>query len=122
MKLFTHNILRCNKKGVKEGYPLIIEATEVEDVKVDFNPDFVRSVFERVNYAALRCATVALKRGPLPDAVSEEMLEDEKFLRVLHHVLFEIVVTEGQLVCPESGRKFPINKGIPNMLLDEDEV
>jgi multifunctional methyltransferase subunit TRM112 len=31
-------------------------------------------------------------------------------------------VEEGTLVCPESGRKFPINKGIPNMLLNEDEV
>jgi hypothetical protein len=26
------------------------------------------------------------------------------------------------LVCPETGRKFPVNKGIPNMLLHEDEV
>jgi len=26
------------------------------------------------------------------------------------------------LICPESGRKFPISKGIPNMLLNEDEV
>ena len=29
---------------------------------------------------------------------------------------------EGTLECPESHRKFPINKGIPNMLLNEDEV
>jgi len=50
------------------------------------------------------------------------MLDDEKFLKVLHHVLFEVIVVEGHLVCPESGRKFPISKGIPNMLLDEDEV
>ena len=29
---------------------------------------------------------------------------------------------EGELECPETGRKFPIKRGIPNMLLDEDEV
>lgn len=29
---------------------------------------------------------------------------------------------EGKLVCPESGREFPINNGIPNMILNEDEV
>lgn len=29
---------------------------------------------------------------------------------------------EGDLECPETGRKFPINSGIPNMLLKEDEV
>jgi hypothetical protein len=26
------------------------------------------------------------------------------------------------LTCPETGRKFPVTKGIPNMLLHEDEV
>ena len=40
----------------------------------------------------------------------------------MHHVLLEIEVMEGNLVCPETGRKFPITKGIPNMLLKEDEV
>ena len=34
----------------------------------------------------------------------------------------QIEVVEGNLVCPESGRKFPIQNGIPNMLLREDEV
>lgn len=29
---------------------------------------------------------------------------------------------EGSLICPETGRKFPVSKGIPNMLLNEDEV
>ncbi|MFS7888300.1 putative multifunctional methyltransferase subunit Trm112 [Helianthus anomalus] len=29
---------------------------------------------------------------------------------------------EGALVCLETGRRFPVNKGIPNMLLHEDEV
>ena len=34
----------------------------------------------------------------------------------------QIEVEEGSLVCPESGKKFPIKNGIPNMLLNEDEV
>ena len=29
---------------------------------------------------------------------------------------------EGDLVCPQTGRKFPVKNGIPNMLLNEDEV
>ena len=36
--------------------------------------------------------------------------------------VFQVEVIEGKLVCPESGREFPINNGIPNMLLNEDEV
>jgi uncharacterized protein YbaR (Trm112 family) len=29
-------------------------------------------------------------------------------------------VVEGELICPESGVKFPIKNGIPNMLLQEE--
>ncbi|KAK6911318.1 Trm112-like [Dillenia turbinata] len=38
-----------------------------------------------------------------------------------HHALLELHLEEGALVCPETGRRFPVNKGIPNMLLHEDE-
>ena len=58
----------------------------------------------------------------LPEKITDEMIENVEFLKVLHHVLLEIVVVEGQLICPESGRIFPISQGIPNMLLNEDEV
>jgi multifunctional methyltransferase subunit TRM112 len=34
----------------------------------------------------------------------------------------QVEVINGELICPESGRKFVINKGIPNMLLNEDEL
>ena len=47
---------------------------------------------------------------------------DEESLRKTHHALFEIEVVQGDLICPETGRKFPIKQGIPNMLLNEDEV
>lgn len=57
----------------------------------------------------------------LPVEASAASLEDEDFLRTLHHVLLEVVVEEGALVCPETGRRFPVVKCIPNMLLNEDE-
>ncbi|XP_025049036.1 multifunctional methyltransferase subunit TRM112-like protein [Alligator sinensis] len=34
----------------------------------------------------------------------------------------QVEVVEGILRCPDSGREFPITKGIPNMLLAEDET
>lgn len=34
----------------------------------------------------------------------------------------QVRVLTGELECPESGKVFPIKRGIPNMLLDEDEV
>lgn len=44
------------------------------------------------------------------------------FENVLTLFLVQVEVQEGTLVCPESGRRFPIKNGIPNMLLNEDEV
>lgn len=57
----------------------------------------------------------------LPAAVDAPMLRDDAFLRALHHALLEVALVEGALVCPETGRRFPVKKGIPNMLLHEDE-
>jgi uncharacterized protein YbaR (Trm112 family) len=34
----------------------------------------------------------------------------------------QVCLEEGSLICPETGRRFPVTKGIPNMLLNEDEV
>jgi len=58
----------------------------------------------------------------LPDSVTEEMLQDDDaFLQLYHHALLELTLEEGALICPETGRKFPVTKGIPNLLLHEDE-
>lgn len=48
------------------------------------------------------------------------MKENEDFLRKVHHALMEVHLIEGELVCPETGRKFPVRQGVPNMLLHED--
>ena len=59
--------------------------------------------------------------GGLPETADAAALEDEEFLRAFHHALLEVVLEEGALVCPETGRRFPVAKGIPNLLLNEDE-
>jgi multifunctional methyltransferase subunit TRM112 len=56
------------------------------------------------------------------DVSIDAIKADVDMLKELHHLLFEVHVLEGHLVCPESGRRFPIKDGIPNMLLHEDEV
>jgi uncharacterized protein YbaR (Trm112 family) len=52
------------------------------------------------------------------DSAQDELV----VLQQLHHVLFNIHIEEGHLICPDTGRKFPIKQGIPNMILHEDEV
>ena len=48
MKLFTHNLLVCNKKGVKDGYPLKIEAKKVDIVKTEFNQEFIKGILTKI--------------------------------------------------------------------------
>ncbi|CAI9738975.1 Hypothetical predicted protein [Octopus vulgaris] len=61
-----------------------------------------------------------------PDCIPQTLVEDfesnDEFLKKVHHALMEIEIEEGELICPETGRKFTIKNGIPNMLLNEDEV
>jgi uncharacterized protein YbaR (Trm112 family) len=56
----------------------------------------------------------------LPEAASEEMLEDDDFLKKFHHALLEVHLEQGALVCPETGdpptrslasRVFPLASG-----------
>ena len=47
---------------------------------------------------------------------------DEDLLKKLHTVMFDIHVVEGDLVCPDTGRRFNIKMGIPNMVLHADEI
>ncbi|XP_058684712.1 multifunctional methyltransferase subunit TRM112-like protein [Poecile atricapillus] len=125
MKLLTHNLLSSHVPGLRPGggFPLRIEAVEVQVRPVPFNAAFVARLLPRLRWDALREAAESLGRPselppePLPNSES-----DEEFLRRVHHVLLEVEVLEGSLQCPDSGRRFPISKGVPNLLLSEDEA
>lgn len=121
MKLLTHNMLACHIKGHTENLPFRIEATETQEVDADYDPSFLRHIFPRIEWPTLREAAQVLGAGGLPEAVEPAMLEDEDFLRAFHHALLEVQLLEGALVCPETGRRFLVSKGIPNLLLNEDE-
>ncbi|XP_065882302.1 multifunctional methyltransferase subunit TRM112-like protein [Dysidea avara] len=123
MKLLTHNMLTSHVKGVKNGYPLVINASKVEVRRVDFNSEFISRMIPRLEWPVVKQAAVVLGHGDaIPDAPPSEFERNEDFLKSAHHILMEVEILEGALVCPESGRKFPITNGIPNMLLNEDEV
>ncbi|GAB4815841.1 hypothetical protein N2152v2_002887 [Parachlorella kessleri] len=122
MKLLTHNMLQCHIKGVKNGYPFKIEAEKVEERPADYDPDFLRHIFPRIQWDALREAASSMGVNNLPETVSAEQLEDEDFLKAFHHALLEVHLEEGSLICPETGRRFPVSQGIPNLLLQEDEA
>ncbi|CAL5221121.1 g3256 [Coccomyxa viridis] len=123
MKLLTHNMLSCHIKGVKNGYPFKIDPVKIEEMDADYDPDFLRHIYPRLEWPALREAAQVMGEPNLPEEVTESMLQnDEEFLRHFHHALLELILEEGALVCPETGRRFPVHKGVPNLLLHEDEV
>ena len=120
----------------------------MEETEADFDPDFLRHMYPKLDWAALKGAAETLGEAAtlwdekpvtllnycekrigntagvsgLPDSVTEEMLaNDYEFLQLFHHALLEVTLEEGALICPETGRRFPVKKGIPNMLLREDE-
>ncbi|XP_068309570.1 multifunctional methyltransferase subunit TRM112 homolog A-like [Pyrus communis] len=122
MRLLTHNMLSSNIKGVTNGFPLRIEIEKVVEKPVDFNPEFLRNMFPKIEWKALVNAARSMGYVELPEEVEPSTLYSEDFLRKFHHALLELHLEEGALVCPETGRRFPVSKGIPNMLLHEDEV
>ena len=122
MRLITHNMLKSTIKGV-EGYPLAIEAEETRVQETEFSADFIYNMLARLDWPVFRSAAAGLgDADDLPETVSDADKENEEFLRKVHHLLLEVQVVNGQLVCPKTGRKYPIKDGIPNMLLHEDEL
>jgi multifunctional methyltransferase subunit TRM112 len=142
MRLLTHNYLKSTVKGTEKGFPLIIEATKIEYEESHFNLEFVKKLLQKLDYQALVTAirqiapscTDIIQLPELPDSIdglirSEDDDDDDEdkqvdlaLLKQLHTVLFDVHVVEGTLVCPDTGRRFPIKMGIPNMILHEDEI
>lgn len=77
----------------------------------------------RLEWSAIKSAADIVGCAEIPEEMNvETSLHDADFLQKLHHLLLEIEIVNGSLICPETGRVFPISNGIPNMLLNEDEV
>lgn len=89
---------------------------------MDFNAEFIARIIPKLDWKEVCNAAKTLNQLEGDLALKENYEQDEEFLRKAHHVLLEVEVINGDLVCPETGRKFPVTDGIPNMLLNEDEV
>ncbi|KAL7676596.1 hypothetical protein ACOME3_002845 [Neoechinorhynchus agilis] len=129
MRLVTHNMLTSSfLKNVKEGYPLLIKATKViETDSKNYSSRLVRRMIDRLDWKVFISAARGLELIKEDDGIAwdevpqGDKLEDEQFLTAVHRLLFNVDIVEGELVCPESGRVFPIKDSIPNMLIKDDE-
>ncbi|KAH7886804.1 hypothetical protein F5I97DRAFT_1936423 [Phlebopus sp. FC_14] len=121
VRLITHNLLACHVKGcTTNNFPLIFQDVHVELQEADLNPDFIRNIVPRLEWDALVDAAKQVGDASLPSEQPEMM--DDELIRKLHHVLLEIHIVEGAMICPNCKHSYPISNGIPNMLLAEHEI
>ena len=145
MKLLTHNMLMSPGTRNGYPLAIEVEKMEVVESefnaefmvrmvdKIDYSAllTTIRAVRARSTASCMKSILNFLRSLPissplsliqlavesaLPPAVPDKYAEDETFLTALHHALMEIEILEGQLVCPETSKKFPIKEGIPSML------
>eukprot|EP01043_Picozoa_sp_COSAG02_P016448 COSAG02_NODE_723_length_18041_cov_7.464720_18_plen_218_part_00 len=115
MKLLTHNLLQCPLSGT---YPLKIVPTEVERTESEFRVDVMVNMLPKLEWSVLCEAARDVGYEGLPDEVPADAAENEEFLQVLHSCIIDTHVIEGELVS-QTGRRYPINDSIPNMLLQD---
>ncbi|ORE04298.1 Trm112p-domain-containing protein [Rhizopus microsporus var. microsporus] len=123
MRLITHNMLQCHVKNCNtNNFPLRFEDAQVELIEAEFNPDFMANVLNKLDWDALRNTAIQLGINTLPEEIPENAEENEEFLKVLHAVILETHVQQGQMICPNCNHVYKIKDGIPNMLLAEHEI
>ncbi|VDM63557.1 unnamed protein product [Angiostrongylus costaricensis] len=137
MKLLTHNFLSSRfLKNVVNGYPLILRANQKANKEVEFNEKFVLNMMPKVDYASLYNAALSIgEAGNMPATLPEDWETNVPVLMEfislfmsyishsqLHRVMLCVEIVDGELECPDTGRKFPIKDGIPNLLVNENEV
>ncbi|KAI2494117.1 tRNA methyltransferase-like protein [Fragilaria crotonensis] len=133
MRLLTHNFLQSNVRGTENGYPLIIEAEVVVLEESPLDTALLLKLLPKLDYSVILGAVAQLSASTtctldLPELPStlvldgDELQKDTQLLTNLHTVLMDVHLVDGNLICPDTGRKFPVKEGIPNMILHEDEV
>ena len=129
MKLITHNILMCNKKGcTKNNFPLKLAVKSFSDFEPEnaqeFSAILMHRLLEKIDWPALRLTVASVPEWAiqLPEEVTPELSQDDKFLHDLHLLLVRRQIVDGEMECPNCTRVYEIKNGIANMLLQEDEV
>ena len=131
MKLITHNILMCNKKGcTKNNFPLRLAVKNFSDFEPEnaqeYSAVLMKRLIEKLDWNALRVTVQSVPAWEgevhLPEQISTEMQQDENFLQELHKLLVRRQIVDGEMTCPNCSRVYEIKNGIANMLLLEDEV
>jgi len=122
MKLFTHNILKCNSKKCTSSYPLKIVAKKVDTQQGNFNQETTERFLKKVDPVVLNQAVKDIDcKTTITDftKLGENDAKNIEVLKEIHRILFEVVLVEGELVCNGCGLNYPVMNGIADMVVDE---
>lgn len=90
MRLLTHNFMVCNvAKCDKNNFPLLIEVEKAMKRKTDYNPERVVTCVKKLDWVGLYKTVLAMGETNIPKDPTEYM-QNEEFLKKLHHILFEV--------------------------------
>ena len=122
MKLLTHNHMKSPAKGVNKGYPMLLEITQLdvaESEEIDeFQLEFMRNMLPSLDWEGVLLVAKKIDgfEELLPEVYDSSLLEDDSFVEAMYRLLCDIDIVSGFLICPETGKQFPIEDGIPNMM------
>ena len=116
MRLLTHNSLKCLLKEAPEGFPLGLEVIEMEVKETECNVEFMKRILPSLHWPGVLIAAEAINLNGMPAEFSVALLDDNDFLQAAHRLLLDVHIKTGNLICPDTKRKFPIEAGIPNLM------
>ena len=85
-------------------------------IESDCNIEFIRHIISSLHWPGIIIAAGAVGLQGFPDNINDELINDDDFIQALHHLLLDIHIIEGTLICPETGYRFPIHEGIPSLM------
>ncbi|AGO12642.1 AaceriADR166Wp [[Ashbya] aceris (nom. inval.)] len=130
MKFLTTNFLKCSVPacdGSNDNFPLRYVGDKCQlqqDRSIEFNPDFLLRILDRVQWDAIVMVAADLGNSSLPaqrptfPATAAELSEDDAaMLRDIHVLLLQTSIIEGEMQCRNCGHTYYIKNSIPNLLL-----
>ncbi|CAB4255434.1 similar to Saccharomyces cerevisiae YNR046W TRM112 Subunit of tRNA methyltransferase (MTase) complexes in combination with Trm9p and Trm11p [Maudiozyma barnettii] len=129
MKFLTTNFLKCSVQSCdtsNDNFPLAYDGSKCQleqDESIEFNPEFLVNVLDRVEWPAVLQVASDLGNTSLPpnkpvfednNALTED---DMAILRDLHTLLIQTSIVEGEMKCKNCGHTYYIKNSIPNLLL-----
>ena len=111
----------CNLKSCTgRNFPLLLQTNEISEESAEYNQQLTQRMLGKIEWRAFHQLAEGLGHT-LPEELVPEDYNNEELMQRIHHLLFNVVIISGILTCQNCGRVYQIEKGIPNMLLEETE-